>query len=909
MSVQMKKKTVDRQTFLNYTGLFILMFTVIYSTFFIQGKTFIWNGDGFHQHYPFFREYLTIIRNFLQTGHWQSWDWNIGLGADTLLTYGYYVVGDPFVYLGLLFPKGSEEFAFHFIMLVRIWCVGASFLFYARKMSLSHHSALLGSLMYAFSHNVIYNVVRHPFFIHPMIFFPLLALGIEKIFNKESGVFFILMVALSAASNFYFFYMLTWMIFLYALVRYTRVVKGKTWIDFFKWFSYFVGLYLIGLLISSGIFVPLVYGFLNASRSPSFPPISLFFYPLTYYRSLIINSITPGTVFWTVGGLSILGVFSLPFLFRRRQQRPDLFWFFLILGVLLLFPIFGSIMNGFSGPYNRFTFVLPFYVALSTAFFIDHQREMTSKDLRWINYLMVGFSVIYIVVSLKTSDYVLYLTPVILGWIIYGVIYAHYKNKLNPLHFQRTMIGFVMLNMVVNALIFYLPIGKNAMSATEDYGTIDKTYANVFKGVEQNLPEDELYRIGVTSHNNHVRNQYAYINKPGMNSYASLSNGAVADFAQFLEASSYQIIQPLRNGVDDRRVVNQALGVKYILTDEENINYLPSDYMVNSDLSDGETGMIVAETENEAPFAYIETEALSHSEAEKLHPVQRESLLAEAVILEDESTLKLHEADIPSLAKHEGIWERAENIHGQESLPLNEPMEITVDKDKSQMTLTFERPEDLVGQEVFLYFEGIEFDPPETPFWLEPSTSFRIRAAYNDQEKSVLQSDRYSFSSYFKRENILIHLNEVDTAEETLTVEFQNAGNYSFENVSVISRPFDKDIASIRAQEKNEQALEIESFSDKQIEGSVTALEDGMLVTNIPYTSGWKAYVDGQEVPTEKVNIGFVGVPISVGEHTIEFIYQTPLFKVGIFMTIVGLLALIGYGIFYRRQFQNKEDY
>jgi Predicted membrane protein len=147
------------------------------------------------------------------------------------------------------------------------------------------------------------------------------------------------MIAISAASNFYFFYMLTWMIFLYALVRYPRVVKGKTWIDFLKWFGYFAGLYLIGLLISSGIFVPIVYGFLNASRSPNFPPISLFFYPLHYYGLLIINSLTPGTIFWTVGGLSVVGVLSLPFLFRRRQQRPGLFWLFLVLGVMLLFPI------------------------------------------------------------------------------------------------------------------------------------------------------------------------------------------------------------------------------------------------------------------------------------------------------------------------------------------------------------------------------------------------------------------------------------------------------------------------------------------------------------------------------------------------------------------------------------------
>src|SRR5699024_10349925 len=118
------KQFIHKKTYLKYTGLFLVIGNILFSVFILQGKTFIWEGDGYHQHYPFFREYLNILRKFLKTGEWQIWDWSIGLGADTLLTYGYYVVGDPFVYLGLLFRKGSEELAFHMIMLVRIWSVG-----------------------------------------------------------------------------------------------------------------------------------------------------------------------------------------------------------------------------------------------------------------------------------------------------------------------------------------------------------------------------------------------------------------------------------------------------------------------------------------------------------------------------------------------------------------------------------------------------------------------------------------------------------------------------------------------------------------------------------------------------------------------------------------------------------------
>lgn len=888
MTAPMQNKSVTKQTFIKYTGLFLLIAGIIYASFFIQGKTFIWDGDGFHQHYPFYREYLTILRNFFETGNWQSWDWNIGLGQDTLLTYGYYVVGDPFVYLGLLFPEGSEELAFHFIMFVRLWTAGMSFLFYARKMSLSYASALSASIMYTFSHYVIYNVVRHPFFIHPMIFFPLLALGVEKIFRKESGVFFSLMIAVSAASNFYFFYMLTWMIFLYALIRYRSLVSTKGLKVFFKWFGYFLGFYLIGVMISAVIFMPMVFGFLNSSRSAGLPPISMWIYPIYYYGLLLLNSITPGTIYWTVGGFSVVGLLSLPFLAKRREFKPGLFWGLIILGVLLLFPFFGSLMNGMSGPYNRFTFVLPFYMALATAYFIDNQEKLATIDLTWMRRLLLMFSILYLGASIVTSEYIFYLTPVGIGWLVYLSTQKRFTHQIRPMRFKQLMLGFIILNMTTNALNFYLPFGKNAMGAMEDYGTIDEAYADVFDGVEKNLPDDDIYRLGVSSKDNHVRNQYAYLDVPGTNSYASLTNDAVADFSRMIESSQFQIIQPLRNGIDDRRIANQALGIQYIVTDAENAAYLPADYAINPDLSD-ENGILVAETENEAPFAYVETDSVLRSDLKDLHPVQRESLLADSVIVENDNQLLDPISEEPPLETHEGQWER--NLS-----------DLTIEEGSTEVTFTLDQPEELVGREVFLYFEGIDYQGPETPPGIPTSTAYRLNARFNNQEKSAYQSNAYPFSSYFKRENILFHLNEVDAAEETLTVEFENVGRYTFDKVSLISRPYNEEVTREAAEEKNNQALEINNFSNEQISGTIQTEDDGMLVTNVPYSSGWKVLIDGQEIPTEPVNVGFVGVPITAGEHEVKFIYQTPLLKAGAITSGIGLLGLAGYSILFKRK-------
>ena len=65
----------------------------------------------------------------------------------------------------------------------------------------------------------IYNANRHPFFMNPMVYFPLIILGIEKVIKKEKPFLLIGMIFISAISNFYFFYIIAILTALYSIVR------------------------------------------------------------------------------------------------------------------------------------------------------------------------------------------------------------------------------------------------------------------------------------------------------------------------------------------------------------------------------------------------------------------------------------------------------------------------------------------------------------------------------------------------------------------------------------------------------------------------------------------------------------------------------------------------------------------
>jgi hypothetical protein len=65
----------------------------------------------------------------------------------------------------------------------------------------------------------------------------------------------------------------------------------------------------------------------------------------------------------------------------------------------------------------------------------------------------------------------------------------------------------------------------------------------------------------------------------------------------------------------------------------------------------------------------------------------------------------------------------------------------------------------------------------------------------------------------------------------------------------------------------------------------------GLLVLSDNYYPGWKATVDGHDVPIERVDYLLRGVPLADGEHTVEFRYQPASWRIG---WILSLLALIG---------------
>ena len=79
----------------------------------------------------------------------------------------------------------------------------------------------------------------------------------------------------------------------------------------------------------------------------------------------------------------------------------------------------------------------------------------------------------------------------------------------------------------------------------------------------------------------------------------------------------------------------------------------------------------------------------------------------------------------------------------------------------------------------------------------------------------------------------------------------------------------------------NASTMELTSFSNTKVEGTIHCDRDGLLYTSIPQNGNWQVYVDGEEAQIQLVCDTMIGVELTQGDHTLQFVYRNKAFEWG----------------------------
>ncbi len=90
----------------------------------------------------------------------------------------------------------------------------------------------------------------------------------------------------------------------------------------------------------------------------------------------------------------------------------------------------------------------------------------------------------------------------------------------------------------------------------------------------------------------------------------------------------------------------------------------------------------------------------------------------------------------------------------------------------------------------------------------------------------------------------------------------------------------------------SQSPLELSSWTDTGLAGSINTPEGGTMFTSIPYDKGWKIWVDGTAVSGRSVFDAFLGVDLEPGEHKIRLSYEPQGLKTGAVITGVSAAAV-----------------
>ena len=85
---------------------------------------------------------------------------------------------------------------------------------------------------------------------------------------------------------------------------------------------------------------------------------------------------------------------------------------------------------------------------------------------------------------------------------------------------------------------------------------------------------------------------------------------------------------------------------------------------------------------------------------------------------------------------------------------------------------------------------------------------------------------------------------------------------------------------------------EITSYKPQEVVIKTESDQPKLLFLSDNYYPGWKATVDGNEVKILRADYTFRAVPLVGGKHTVRFYFDSLIFKVGLYISLGGLLVL-----------------
>ena len=859
--------------------------TIVYYCFDVIpfGDYTVLRMDLYHQYGPLFAE----LYDRITSGESLIYSWNSGLGSSFLGNFSNYLAS-PLAIVMLICGHENMPEAISIMVLLKAAFASAFFSYYLRKSTGKDDFSISAfGVLYSFCGFFIayyWNIM----WIDAMAVFPLVMLGIEQIITHGKFKLYLFSLAVVMLSNYYMAYIVCVFAVIYFIAiylsRYTLTEKftvkkhidengnttkikseKKNILFIFRNSRFFnAGLrFAVSSVAAAGIaavlLIPLYFILQNSSAtSGTFPEEFESYFNIFDFIANHLSSVEPtirssGEDVLPNVYCGIISVILAPlFLYSKHYNKREKTCYIVLLGLLFIsfnFNMLNYIWHGFHFPNDlpyRLSYIYSFILLVMAYKALIHLKDYSPKML-----LTSGIAVLAFIILTQKLGSKNVTDETILISVIFVVFYTLVILLMNSGKYQASALALLLFCCVVSEAA----IGNTShyvMQQQKNYYTDDYDKFVAIKRKLDQREENNFYRMELTDLR--TRMDPSWYDYNGVSIFSSMAYENTSNLINYLGVDGNFINSYTYNGFQTP-VFNMMTSLKYIV---DNTTSTPT------------------------PSEKLFTPAVNIS---KFNAYENNYYLNIGYCV-DKSLLGWDYSNDNPFIVQSDYFERSTGISDVfTAVPIDGVSYSNISEFSSGLDngeLTFFR----------------EINDSDASFTLEYTVT-ESKSYYLFIESSNVEEVSISYGDVLYEHNFdSEHIVDIGFIEAGQTVYVDipiSSGNSGYIDVYFNGLNFDKFTKGYNILKS--QQINIESFEETRIKGSVNTTKDSLFYTSIPYDESWQIYVDGNRVSIDemkecKIGNGFIGFYVTAGEHDIELKYVPRGFIIGVTVSAVTIFAL-----------------
>ena len=928
-----KRQDLKRQIMI-YTILFIVTAAGVYLAFLVCGRTFITEGDGKMQQYPFYSMVKRIISGLINGEGFQFWRWEIGLGDDWFATFIGKIM-NLLTYIAIAFPEKYIDVGFSVMVIVTQYIAGLNFIFFSREVGLGRNQQIIGGISYAFCGWLIVVSTNQGMLDIGAAVLPLLILGTEKIIREKSPLLFIISVAYILTCSFFMAYISAIFVITFFILRYIQVKNDKTIGDFVKSAARFMGYGVVGMMTGG---IGLAYSLLKMTGATTESTVEHnILFELKDYLQVpsAFFSIHPILNTYSYFYIPVICIILAPFIIKKIRKSTSALIsaaFF----IAVLFPVTGRFFNGMSYSTSRWYYGAIFFIVWATMDIMNDGVFKSKDNLKKMAVWICALGVWNIIICHFLLDI---LTDDILGACIVGEVFGlllillYYIREFKvhkKIFFGFSAIRFIDIVIIVvligsiigTANMRFYPGMTDFMFEESKVGvTYDRLESSTQRVVQNLQSEDKSFfrtdQVDGVSDTRGVRvktNEAIYFGNRSIQTYISTMDSSWHKFNKTMGNNAGYFDRTTSYSNDNRAGLDLLMGVKYFLGNDKAKTPGASEYAsYGFDYCKTIDGVDILQNHYDIGMGTMYAKYITETELKRYTYLEREQAILQAAVIPDDETGKV--TDIEHASENDiktDIKKIEYTVSDEKNIDIDGKGSFTVYNDSGSFALNI--PEVKNCQLVVSfnnlvrkksdYRDNLKLKGKDINKVNKNSfAAFVNERSYVDNEKFDISVSTDSFEKKARNRkgknqgfgdvvDFNINLGYFDSIDGKVDVSINRSGHYTYDNMTVYAIPMD--IYDICADILEKNRINIKSFENDRIEASVDAEQDSIMYLSILNNPDWKIYVDGKKVDKiDSVNISFTGAIIEKGKHDIELIYSPGEMWLGLGLMAAGIALTI----------------